>query len=165
MTDECIVWEIPDGGVRYATCPAKGKRPGETKAEWLHRVFLKTTRDNYPGAKRILNATIPNGEPFRPGAQKLFYPAWRHSGGGSIVIDMPEARGIRMAELRAERNRRLGESDGSMMQANEQGDLAIFEPLKLYRQQLRDLPAAIDLSGIETPETLTVFEPQWPIEP
>lgn len=178
MEDQIIVWEMPGGEIRYATCPAKMKKPGQTKSEWLLRQFNKTVRDNplYAGAKRILNAAMPDGQPFVPGAKKLFYGAWRHTGGGQITIDMPAARAIRMGKIRGERNAMLSNpanpkdkpgpfSDASMKRAEETGTAQQIDDLKAARQALRDLPATIDLESIATAEALEAFAPQWPVKP
>lgn len=160
-----IVFELPDGSIRYATCAAKMKRPGEITSEWLLRVFNKTVRDNYPGAKRMLNPVMPNGEVFRPGARKLFYEAWRHAGGGNIEIDMPMAREIQLGKIRAERNRLLDESDRERARLDDVGTAPQKTAIAAYRQALRDLPTAIDLDAIMTPEALLAFEPLWPVAP
>ena len=166
MNDETIVFELPDGSVRYCTCPLKRKKPGELKAAWLNRIFLKTIRDHpeLTGAQRINNPVLPDGTPFRPGAPKKFYGAWRHAGAGRIEIAMPEARKIRMRQLRAERNERLRAADGPTTREVEQGSLDRQAWID-YKQALRDLPQNFDLSTIATPEALEGFEPVWPTAP
>ena len=165
MEDKIIVWAMPDGAIRYANCPAKGKKPGETTREWLLRVFQKTVRENHPGAKRILDAVMPDGLPFAPGAKKLFYGAWRNDGTGKIQIDMPLARTQRMAEIRAKRDAMLLAADKMDGQQERNIRLKLPDSLKnvdIYKQALCDLPAAFDLERITTPEELAAFEPKWP---
>ena len=66
MKDEIIVFELQDGLVRYATCPIANKKPGETRQQWLLRVFTKTVagHPDLAGAKRILSPVMPDGAPF-----------------------------------------------------------------------------------------------------
>lgn len=165
MEDQIIVFELPDGSIRYSTCPAGSKKPGETTPEWLLRIFNKTVRGNYPGATRILNAVMPDGQPFVPGAKKLFYGAWKHAGGGSIEIDMPAARAIRMEEIRAERDRLLDESDREWARLADIGTPEQRAACKSYRQALRDIPQNTSLEGIGTPEMLAPSVPDWPAYP
>lgn len=176
MTDECIAFFLPDGTVRYATCPAKGKRPGETKSQWLARVFSKTVADNppYAGATRIANPLMPDGSPLRAGVEKMFFGAWKHSGGGRIVVDMPAARAIKMNEIRAKRDALLSDpasvfSDAMYLRAQEIGDAPLVAELGMKRQQLRDIPNTLQANGtleaIATPEELQAFETAWPTAP
>ena len=162
MEDQIIVFELSSGEIKYATCPAKMKKPGETTREWLLRQFNKTVRDNYPGAKRILDAVMPDGQPFAPGAKKLFYGAWRHAGGGQVTIDMLAARQIHMGDIRAERNARFPPLDAEWMKATGQKDSVRADAIEAARQALRDLPATIDMDAITTPEALEAFAPDWP---
>ncbi len=163
MEDQMIVWEMPDGTVQMATCPANNKKPGETKQEWLLRAFNKTVRGNFPGAKRILNPVMPDGQPFRPGAKKLFYGAWRHTGSGNVDIDMPAARDIYMEKMRRERDARLDASDKEKARLDDVGTATQKTAIKTYRQALRNLPANIDLESVTTPEDLDTFETVWPV--
>lgn len=165
MDDQLIVWEMPDGTVRYATCPAKSKKPGETTQQWLHRQFQKTVRDEYPSAKRILNPVMPDGQSFTPGARKIYYEAWRSDGAGNVMIDLPVARGIRMVDIRAERNRRLDDSDREWARLSEVGTPEQQAAHSAYRQALRDVPQSIDLDEIDTAGNLEAFQPAWPEQP
>ena len=163
MKDECIAFELPDGTVRYATCPYNYKKPGETTQQWLLRAFNKTVRDNprYAGAKRILNPVMPDGEPFAPGKPKLFMGAWRHAAEGQIVVDMPAARKLKIDQIRGERDGRFPPLDAEWMKAVGQGDSAAAATVEAKRQHLRDLPQNLNLDAIETPEALAAFEPDW----
>ena len=168
MKDECIAFELPDGTVRYATCPFKYKKPGETTAQWLLRAFNKTVTGNpdYAGAKRILNPVMPDGKPLVPGpddhtVEHNFTGAWRHSGAGKIVIDMPEARKIKMATIRVERDLRFPILDTEWMKATGQGNSAAAAIFEAKRQKLRDIPQTVNLGTVKTPEALAAFEPNW----
>lgn len=133
--------------------------------QWLHRQFQKTVRDEYPGAKRVLNPVLPDGQPFTPGAKKIFYGAWTSDGAGNIKVDLPLARGIRMAEFRAERNRRLDDSDREWARLSEVGTPEGQATHRAYRQALRDVPQSIDLDKIDTAAKLEAFQPTWPEQP
>ncbi|MEE8433321.1 MAG: hypothetical protein V3S64_00900 [bacterium] len=167
MKDECIAFELPDGTVRYATCPVRYKKPGETKTQWLLRAFHKTVAGNpdFAAAKRILNPVMPDGGPLTPGQPKQFHAAWRHAGGGQIVVDMPAARKLKMDQIRAEREGRFPPLDAEWMKAMGQGNSAAGAAIEAKRQHLRELPQTVDLEAIATPEELETFEPAWPTEP
>lgn len=172
MNDQCVAFELPDGRVLHSTCPVKSKRKGETKAQWLLRQFNKTILDTpkYAGATRIANPIMPDGTPLRPDLPKPFREAWRNAGGGQIVVDMPAARLLKMAQIRAKRNTFLADlssvfSDAMYMRAQEVGNNALAAELGMKRQQLRDIPGSIDLASIATPEALEAFEPDWPTPP
>jgi hypothetical protein len=81
-----------------------------------------------------------------------------------VVVDTSLARAQRMAEIRAERDRRLIEADGPTARAMEQErpDKAAWVA---YKQALRDVPAVVDLSRIATPDELAAVEPEWPRRP
>ena len=168
MNDEIIVFELPNGAIRYATCPRKNKKPGETNSQWLLRVFNKTISGNpqYAGAKRILNPVMPDGKHLVPGpddhpAEHAFPGAWRHLGGGNIGIDMPAARAVKLDRIREERNGRFPSLDAEWMKATGQGDSAAATAIEAKRQHLRELPRTVDLEAIATPEALAGFQPDW----
>ena len=165
MEDQIIVWEMPDGAVRYATCPEKSKQPGETIEQWLPRQFQKTVRDAFPGAIRILNPSMPDGQPFVPGAKKSFYGAWTSDGSGKIQVDLPRAREIHLAEVRAERNRKLDESDREWARLADVGTTEQQAAYREYRQALRDVPQGMNLDMIDTVVELEEFRPSWPGQP
>lgn len=159
---------MPDGMVIYATCPAENKRNGETQTQWLLRAFTKTVKDNpyFAGAKRILNPVMPDGLPLVPGeddhpVEHAFPGAWRHAGGGKIVIDMPAARMVKMDRIRTERDERFPPLDAEWMRATGQKKTAEADLIEAKRQTLRDIPGAVDLTAIATPEELKEFVPDW----
>ena len=172
MNDEIIVFELPDGSVRYATCPYNYKKPGETNQQWLLRAFNKTIagNSNLAGAKRILNPVMPDGKALVPGpedhpVEHAFRGAWRHAGGGQIAVDLPKARKIKMGRIRAGRNSRFPALDAEWMKAMGQGDNTVAAAIEAKRQILRDLPSTTDLNTLTTPEALAAFEPAWPTVP
>lgn len=95
---------------------------------------------------------------------KVFRGAWRIKK-GSVVVDMPLARDIKMKRIRNERNARLQSSDGPSLVAQERGSPVDRQRWVAYRNALRDLPQTINLEWIATPEELESFEPAWPEEP
>ena len=84
---------------------------------------------------------------------------------GTLTHDMPKARGLRMAEIRAERDRRLTASDGPMLRAQEAGTPPQIAAMKVARQTLRDVPQTTNLDGLTTVDALAAFEPVWPEMP
>lgn len=100
--------------------------------------------------KKISPSQLPTSRAFRD--------AWKHDG-TAVKVDMVKARGIKMAQIRDRRNELLAESDVPMAVATETKNMFEQGRLTAKRQSLRDLPAAIDLGVIETPEELEAFTP------
>ncbi len=89
--------------------------------------------------------------------------ALKNAVAGYDHVTVIQARKMRI--IRAERNRRLIETDWQAIRAWEIGvDGPIFSRTHagIYRQKLRDIPETIDLEAIQTPEELAAFEPEWP---
>ena len=78
---------------------------------------------------------------------------------------MPVARGIRMVEIRSERNRRLDNSDREWARLSDIGTPEQQAAHSAYRQALRGLPQSIDLDKIDTAGKLEAFQPAWPDQP
>ena len=135
-----IAYKRPDGGVNIV-CPhpdvplddvmAKDVPPDATEVQVLDKLPSRAYRD-----------------------------AWVLSG-GVVTHDMEKARELKMAEIRAERDKRLAATDGVYLRAQERGDDTEAAKLKEYRQGLRDLPAKVALD-VETPEELKALQPDWP---
>jgi hypothetical protein len=145
-----VVYVNPDGSVAVAKVVNASTFAAQVEAPLLRA-----------GARRVYEPTATEPLPDR-----RWRGCWRLGENGAVAVDMPLARAQRMAEIRAERERRLAASDGLMLRAQEQGHLAEAEALRVYRQTLRDLPkelaAAKTLEALETPEALGAFEPNWP---
>ena len=69
-----------------------------------------------------------------------------------------------MTEIRTERDNRLLESDKEKNRLDDVGSQAERDALATKRQELRDIPAGVDLDAIATPEALESFQPSWPTE-
>lgn len=80
---------------------------------------------------------------------------------GQVVIDMPKAREIHLGRIREARDKKLAKLDIEIMKANEQNDSEKSKKIIEEKQKLRDLPAAVNLESIKTPEALKAF---WPNE-
>lgn len=162
MTHHRLVVERADGGIVVIAIAAKSRGEGEEEAAWLARVKARTLQgnDKYRGARELPDAALP--------ASRRFRDCWRCDGADGVHVDMPLARGQRMAEIRRARNAKLAETDGPMLRAQEQADTATVDGLKAKRQALRDLPNQLEAAGaldaIATPEELEAFEPTWPEE-
>lgn len=166
MNDEIIVFGLPNGLIRYSTCPVGSKKNGETKSLCLNRVFHKTIRDHsiHAGAMRINDAKRPDGIAFAPSANKQVRDAWRHMGRGQIVVNPPPACAQRMQETRAERDVKLQAADGSTTRETEQNGLNKAAWID-HKPSLRGIPAKIDLDAMMSSDDLGTFEPVWPIMP
>ncbi len=157
--ESAIVYENPDGTIRY-TVPARNSRLyRENQAEWLDLVeqHERSHDAKLKGALRLPNcrvADLPLGG---------FRNCWRNKG-GRVEVDLPLARAQRMDEIRRARNARLEKSDGLMARARELGIQSEIDALAAIRQRLRDLPAGVDLTDLQTAEELAAFEPDWPGE-
>ena len=154
MTNKRIIHQHLDGSLSI-TIPARVKGNGETEQEYLDAIAAKL---NLPDAIRLLEVLVselPQSRRFRN--------MWRESG-GAIAVDMPLARTQRMSEIREERDGKLIEADGPTTREMEQSGTD-YTAWKVYKQALRDLPAATDLSKITTPEALEAFNPTWPTPP
>ena len=90
--------------------------------------------------------------------------AWKQDGANAPTFDMSKARTIKTGQIRPERNKRLADLDVTYLRADEAGDTATKEKIAVQKQKMRDLPATIqsDLNGLDTPDKLEKFEPDWP---
>lgn len=162
MTTKRIIWELPDGSI-VVSVPAPGGRQQAGAADeqaWLERVAARA-RATLPYLRE--STRLPDTEAHELPAGR-FRDCWRRVEDGTVQVHLPLAREQRMAEIRAERNRRLQDSDGPMARANEIGTPEDIAALKAMRQALRDVPQAVDLEAVESAEALEAFEPDWPGE-
>ena len=153
----------PDGSVIVVGLAPKARRDGEPDATFAARVLARTLEAN-PGWKGFPVVTMERVTVEPMLANRRFRNAWTVTA-GVLTHDMGKARALRLTEIRAERDRRLATSDGPMLRTQETGTGPQIAAMTAYRQQLRDVPQAIDLSGIVTPEALAAFEPIWPVSP
>ena len=158
MTPTAIVYENPDGTIRYSVPAKRSKLFNENQREWLNAVEQHERRGDpkLEGAARLRDcpiAELPMGR---------FRGCWRNDGAGGVHVDMPLARAQRMVEIRGARNARLTASDALMARARDQEKQAEIEALKAMRQALRDIPQHMDLTLINDPAELEAFEPDWP---
>jgi hypothetical protein len=152
MMDLCIVWEREDGGVSVTHPAPNARKEGETDEQFLDRIRLKD---------------VPDGKPFHVQRKeslpsRRFRNAWTRTSDG-IEIDTPRARGLLVAEVRAERNRRLAETDTDKSRIDEIGTPQEQKAIKDKRQKLRDLPAVVESEiATLTVEQLEAYQPAWP---
>ena len=87
--------------------------------------------------------------------------------GGVLAVDVPRARARRLAEIRAERGRRLQRSDALWIRAFEENRAADRFALEAARRRLRDLPAeaAAALDARADAADVIAYEPDWPALP
>ena len=94
------------------------------------------------------------------GENDYFFEAWEWDDG--VVINMPKARAIHLAEIRRVRNAELVKEDVTFMRAVESEDTDAQATIKTKKQTLRDLPATFDITtDVDTPEKLKA---KWPTE-
>jgi hypothetical protein len=157
MTEQRIVWQMPDGTIRV-TIPVDSLLS-------LDEIAARTqaAAPELRDAKRLPDcraADLPS---------RRWRACWRADVAGRPGVDLPLARAQRMAEIRAERDRRLAASDGPMLREQEGGTPPRVEALRAYRQALRELPNELERSGtldrLPDPADLAAFTPAWPAEP
>lgn len=165
MSDTRIVWERPDGGISVTTAAPESRRNGESEADWLERISA-ITREKIGSHGGLLENVrrLPNCSRAEL-PSKHFRNCWRSGTSGEVVVDMVLARVQRMAEIRAERDRRLAESDKEWLRILDVSTSEQQNLFKAYRQALRDMPQGIDLGLVDDPEALEVFQPAWPTRP
>ena len=121
----------------------------EPETEWFERVFNKATPEG---------AEFVDTEDILP--DRRFRNAWNKGVESAVEVDLPKAKNQIMSELRSARNKELVDTDGLMARANEIGVIEESDSLKVYRQQLRDLPTTIDVDIISTVEELQTKYPE-----
>ena len=111
------------------------------------------------------NDLYPAGEEGR--LKRRFRNAWRRAGAALPAVDMPEARTIRMNEVRSERTPRLTKCERDIVLAQAKGQTTLVGNLLTYRQTLLDLPATErpKLDARMTPSEVDTFVPTWPVDP
>jgi len=128
--------------------------PDDMTAEFIADQ-IEAWKSTAPGeyvSHRVFTGTLP--------ADKTFRGAWTDAlPGENIDVDLPKARGVHMARIRAARNAKLAETDIEAVIEMENGDVSVA--LKAKRTKLRDLPATFDLDQHTTTEELAAA---WPAE-
>ena len=145
------VIERADGGISFAPV-VRQQRPDETDAEFAHACSHRLLAA-FPGSTWLGFSDSSDLPPSR-----AFRNAWARNGSG-VAVDMGKARAIKMDRIRAERDRRLAETDKDVARLD---GAAIPQPLKAKRQALRDIPQTANLDAIADPAALEAFEPVWP---
>jgi len=157
-----IVWQAPDGSLRL-TVPLEPPLPGESAAHYLDRIALAAQATD-PGLADCTRVATVSADALP--ASRRFRIVW-HCPAGTVRVHLPSARLLLLAEVRAERNRRLVESDADRARLEEVGTPEQRQDLTAYRQQLRDLPSVVAgaLDGLATAAALKAYQPPWPALP
>jgi hypothetical protein len=153
-----IVLQKPDGSILVVT-PAGETIDGETETEYLDRIAARTLAavPSFAGCVRLADVALAD----IPG--RRFRAAWRQAGGG-IGVDLPSARSIVMADMRAERNRRLAETDAEKNRLDDVGTSQEKQALRVRRQALRDLPVVVAAEiAAMTADQMELHTPTWPV--
>lgn len=146
----CLAFTRPDGGVSVV-------HPVSIP-DTLDALLEEVAKQGHTPANAVLmdQSTLPDRHP------RLRH-SWRLAG-SRITYDLSAVRQYIMAEVRAERNKRLIQSDADKARLDDTGDQVDKLALALYRQQLRDLPLQVDaeLARLSTPEALKAYTPAYP---
>ena len=135
------------------------RRRLETDEELLQRVIaddLPKGLDGTPVSHIILDADITGTFPPRG---KLFRRAWECADGNKVTVNMPRARDIHMAAIRAARDLEIAKLDVPYLKSLEARDTVEQDRIAALKQALRDIPQTFDLSSARTPDTL---KSRWP---
>lgn len=150
---KAIVYTRPDGGISvcYPTI-SRDDPPSFTLEDALARALAKDIPPDAADVQVVKTADVP--------ADRTFRAAWRQSGGG-VGIDMPAARAIHLQRLRAERDKRLDETDKLISRATEQESGDEIVALKAHRRALRDIPPIVagEIATADTPDALKAVRP------
>ncbi len=153
-----IVWKMADGSI-VVTTPCADLLPNESESAYLDRIALKLREDvpDFASAIRLDNIdheALP---------ERAFRNCWRATG-RAVAIDLPLAKEQVIAELRAERNRLLAESDADKARLDDIGTDEDKAALATYRQALRDLPAEASklIDSAASVAELKIIQPEFP---
>lgn len=156
----CLIWEKPDGSIMVTACAANSQPregfEGSQRDWWVFRT-LEASPELFKGVVQL-----PDCQSTELPRSRRFRSCWRNDGKGGVQVKMELAREQRTEEIRAERNSRFASLDGEWMKATGQGDEKRAAEVEAVRQKLRDLPGALKLASLKTPEMLEAFEPVWP---
>jgi hypothetical protein len=149
--NKVIVYQQADGTVAIA-CPVADPLQGESEAAYLERMTAMLV----PEELRLSAVVVERGS--IPEQHRGFRAAWRMEG-GAIVVNMAEARTIKLAQIRARRDEMLSRLDIEYMRADEASDTAGKAAIAARKQVLRDLPKNVNLEQFTTPDDLAGFNP------
>lgn len=184
MSNHRLIFANASGLVRVAI-PTEPVLPGEPEAVWLERVAFRLAHANpgmdgwtYRGS--VLASALPPRDTVRlPGAPTYPLPngeneerylhyrqCWAWQSGQGVRLAPGLLRQQFLQTVREERNRRLLDSDGKRGQLEDTATSGRVAAFKAYRQQLRDLPAAVTngLAGLTFSGMLS-YTPPWPVDP
>ena len=152
MPDKRIVFINPDTNILNVVSPVYQSIEQGFYAD-EEELLAACVERNVPAgvAYRIIEASVVP-------THRLFRNAWSDDG-DDVFVDMAEARGIHMDDIRIDRDKALLELDITFMRAVEDGDTDEQDAASTAKQALRDIPETFDLSSASTPEQLTVL---WP---
>jgi hypothetical protein len=145
-----IVYSRPDGGVSVIVPAPNYRLAGESDEKFIARIMAKDVPTDATDVAVCDEADIPTDRTFRN--------AWER-GGKSVVVNMPKAREIHMARIRARRNELLDASDKELARAQETG--GDVRAIQARRQALRDVPQSIQ-AAVEAAQTPDSLKHVWP---
>lgn len=155
-----LVFERLDGSISIDIPVARIANDSAALAKHIARIADR------PGVTHRLTLTSADLPSAQPGQSRRFRNCWRWDGSG-VVVNLPAAHATVMREVRAERDRRLLESDGAHIGLSEIGTEQQKANWRAYRQALRDFPAAIHavVHGLTSAADIEFYEVTWPGKP
>jgi len=138
-----LIWNKPDGSCCItvfaddleAQAATLGKTADELRAETIEKI--QASRPDLVGTTPIHVDEADIDDPLSFGRE-----VWSHG----AKLNKPKARAIKTDQIRPERNERLAALDIDYMRADEAGNVPEKERVAVVKQELRDLPATIQLN-------------------
>lgn len=90
---------------------------------------------------------------------RYFRNAWIECEEKAIKHDIEKCKKIHVDNLRIERNKKLAELDAPMLRALEDDNKELVAELKAMKQELRDMPANLDMDNLNSLEEIKAVRP------
>jgi hypothetical protein len=157
MTDLRLVYTDDAGRLVVVTPAPKARLPDENETDFVARIALK----DIPAGKDfqvLQKGELPDNRRFRN--------CWKLDASG-VSVHAESAKAQVLAEIRAQRNQLLAQSDVLKAKTDDLGTVEQKAAVANYRQALRDLPqvTAPRLTALKTEDDLHRFSPEWPAHP
>lgn len=154
-----IIFERPDGGITVDIPIVSIANDPQALIDWKDEMLVRNP--TWVHRDTIEVSALPT-------RHNRTRPAWKWNvGSGVIEVDLPTSRTETMAQLRAERDRKLVDSDGPQMGVNEGGTAQQQTDWNTYRQSLRDLPVTVQaaVDAHTTAVQIEAYAISWPTIP
>lgn len=147
------IYQPAQGPARVLIPNPRLQQPDESDEAFLARMaaHAEAADPTLAGGVDVDPADLPADRDFRA--------AWRVAG-RACVVDMPAAREIHRAHLRAARAPKLADLDAAYLRELERGPQGKPQDIAATKQTLRDLPQAAAIEAAASPEALRAL---WPV--